>query len=54
MKVRVEARKDGNKIADLKLDSLDFAWNHPTVSTPSNYESGQKGAILEMFGWPYD
>jgi alpha-amylase len=54
MKVRIEARQNGVKIADLKLDPLDFVWNHPTVNTPSNYENGQKGAIVEMFGWPYD
>lgn len=54
LKVRVEARQDGRKIADLKLDDLDFVWNHPSVNQPGSFENGQKGAIVEMFGWPYD
>jgi alpha-amylase len=33
---------------------VDFVWNHPTVNQPSNFKNGQKGAIIEMFGWPYD
>jgi len=44
---------NGTQIATLQLDDLDFIWNHPTVNTPSNYLNGQKGAIIEMFGWPY-
>jgi len=36
------------------LEKLDFIWNHPEVSTPSNFKNGQKGAIVEMFGWPYE
>ena len=29
LNVRVEANLNGEKVADLKLDSLDFIWNHP-------------------------
>ncbi len=29
MRIRVEAKVDGEKIAELKLDALDFIWNHP-------------------------
>jgi alpha-amylase len=54
LKVRVEAWSDGKKIADLKLDDLDFVWNHPSINLSGNYENGQKGAIIEMFGWPYE
>mmetsp|Transcript_25638 Transcript_25638/g.22651 ORF Transcript_25638/g.22651 Transcript_25638/m.22651 type:complete len:229 (+) Transcript_25638:36-722(+) len=43
----------GNLAYQLQLDPLDFIWNHPTVNTPGNYKKGQKGAIIEMFGWPY-
>jgi len=52
--VRVEAYDGGEKKATLKIDDVDFTWNHPTVNQPSNFKSGQKGAIIEMFGWPYD
>ena len=54
LKIRVEAY-DGTLIkATLNLEDLDFIWNHPKVNTPDSYKRGQKGAIIEMFGWPYD
>lgn len=54
LKIKVEGYKNGEKVATLFLDDVDFVWNHPTVNQPSNYKGGQKGAIIEMFGWPYD
>lgn len=24
------------------------------VNQPSNFKNGQKGSIIELFGWPYD
>jgi len=44
---------DGSLIASLVLDELDFIWNHPAVNQPPQYKNGQKGAIVELFGWPY-
>lgn len=35
------------------LEDVDFVWNATPVNQPDNYKSGQKGAIVEMFGWPY-
>lgn len=54
LKVKVEGYKDGKKVATLIIDEVDFVWNHPTVVQPSSFKSGQKGVIVEMFGWPYD
>jgi alpha-amylase len=54
LSVRVEAYEEGDKMAELKIDDVDFTWNHPTVNQPGNFKNGQKGAIIEMFGWPYD
>lgn len=54
LSVRVEAYDGSTKAAELRLDDVDFIWNHPAVNQPSNYKNGQKGAIIEMFGWPYD
>ena len=54
LSVRVEAFDGSTKAASLQLDDVDFVWNHPAVNQPSNYKNGQKGAIIEMFGWPYD
>eukprot|EP01125_Pyxidicula_operculata_P006151 TRINITY_DN2141_c0_g1_i3.p1 TRINITY_DN2141_c0_g1~~TRINITY_DN2141_c0_g1_i3.p1 ORF type:complete len:858 (-),score=126.05 TRINITY_DN2141_c0_g1_i3:47-2620(-) len=42
---------DGSK---LDLADIDFSWNAPTiVKTAGDYRNGQKGAIVEMFGWPH-
>lgn len=54
LKIRVEAVDDELIKATLILDELDFIWNHPAVNQPDNFKKGQKGAIIEMFGWPYD
>ena len=38
----------------LELEDEYFLWDNPTVNQGPQYENGQKGAIVEMFGWPYD
>jgi len=38
----------------VQLEPVDFAWNAPPVrSRGGDYRNGQKGAIVEMFGWPH-
>jgi hypothetical protein len=46
LKVRVEGYDEDTKKATLKLDDLDFIWNHPTVNQASNFKNGQKGTII--------
>lgn len=41
---------DGSK---LEMEEVFFIWNNPTVSQGPQYLGGQKGTIVEMFGWPY-
>ena len=36
------------------LEALNFFWQGNTVNQSEVYQSGQKGAIVEMFGWPHD
>jgi alpha-amylase len=49
LRVSVEA-SDGARV---DLEPVDFHWNAPGVATrPGDYRAGQKGAIVEMFGWP--
>ena len=39
----------------ITLEPIDFIWNVPALPAPpagSDYRGGQKGAIVEMFGWP--
>ena len=40
-----------NKIT---LEDVDFLWNAPKIQQSSVYENGQKGGIVELFGWPYE
>ncbi len=40
-------------MAKLELEPIYFYWNLPIINSPSNYENGQKGSIIEMFGWSY-
>lgn len=36
------------------MESLNFVWqNYELGHDDSYYLGGQKGAIIEMFGWPY-
>jgi alpha-amylase len=45
---------DGKQLAKLELEDEYFMWDNPKVDQGSQYENGQKGAIVELFGWPYD
>jgi len=45
---------NGKEIAKLELEDEYFMWDNPKVNQSPEYENGQKGAIVELFGWPYD
>ena len=45
---------NGKQLAKLVLEDEYFMWDNPTVNQGSQYENGQKGAIVELFGWPFD
>ncbi|OHS98907.1 Alpha amylase, catalytic domain containing protein [Tritrichomonas foetus] len=37
----------------LELEDIDFVWNsEPLLERSGDYRNGQKGGIVEMFGWP--
>lgn len=38
---------------ELVLDPVHFIWNIPPVTTAPGTLNGTKGAIVDMFGWPY-
>lgn len=39
----------------LVLDPLNFIWqNSPLAGAQSGFDNGQKGGIVELFGWPYN
>ncbi|GAB9477290.1 putative alpha amylase, partial [Globisporangium polare] len=37
----------------LDLEPVNFVWQSNVVTQPSGMEGGQKGAIVDLFGWPY-
>ena len=54
--VRVVKKGETNTLYELKLEKEYFIWNIPPIdhdNTTYN-ENGQKGAIVELFGWPYE
>jgi len=45
---------DGDgKDYQVTVEKTNFIWQAPVVNQPDNYKSGQKGAVVELFGWPY-
>ena len=50
LKIQVSDGND-NKIT---LEEVDFLWNAPKIDQADVYENGQKGGIVELFGWPYE
>ena len=45
---------DGDeKEYQITVQPVNFVWQHPVVNQPEQYKNGQKGAIVELFGWPY-
>ena len=46
---------NGETKYQLKLEEEYFLWDLPEVVQDNTiYENGQKGSIVELFGWPYD
>ena len=46
----------GSDGSSVELEPIDFVWTAPTVvpiSGDTAYKGGQKGAIVEFFGWPH-
>ena len=55
MEISVEIiDNNNNHLVGLVLEKEYFIWDHPQINLPDNYENGQKGVIVELFGWPYD
>lgn len=49
----VKAITEDNEDYTITMDPLNFVWQANPVTQDDKYEGGQKGAIVEMFGWPY-
>ena len=48
--------ENGNVFAKLELEEEYFIWDNPSIVKDNQdvYLNGQKGAIVELFGWPYE
>ena len=50
----ITIKSDEGFIVD--LEPIDFAWTAPKITeqhSTGDYRNGQKGAVVEMFGWPH-
>ncbi|KAF4042141.1 Alpha amylase [Phytophthora infestans] len=45
---------DGDESWKLEFDPVNFVWQNNAVNQPSGMKGGQKGAIVDLFGWPYN
>lgn len=44
----------GHTLGKIELDPVYFIWNVKEMEDSEVFENGQKGAIVEFFGWPYN
>ena len=55
MPLSVKLLDNSNReVAKLQFDNVYFLWDNPIVAQNEKYEEGQKGVIVELFGWPYE
>lgn len=43
----------GSSGSKLTLETLYFLWENSAINAVTSFNNGQKGAIVELFGWPY-
>ena len=47
-------KKSDEEIVKLELEDEYFLWDNLEITLPEEYENGQRGSIVELFGWPYE
>jgi alpha-amylase len=50
----VGTNEETKKQYQVELESLNFIWQNSKIELGPQYENGQKGAIVELFGWAYE
>ena len=48
---RIINLNSGNEVVSLKLQDIYLIWDNVEVQTPEVYKDGQRGSIVELFGW---
>lgn len=51
--LQVKATDGDSKEWVITVDPTNFIWQGAQINQAPNYLNGQKGAIVELFGWPY-
>ena len=51
---KIFEKRTNHELVKLELEEEYFMWDNPIVNTSPEYENGQKGGIVEFFGWPYE
>jgi len=49
----VKATDDQGQDFTIDLEAINFVWQGAAINQGPEYKDGQKGGIVEMFGWPY-
>jgi alpha-amylase len=49
----VRGTDDDGKQWNITVEQHNFLWQNEPVNQSDHYKNGQKGAIVELFGWPY-
>jgi len=49
----VKAIDGDGKEFTVTMEAINFIWQGAAINQDSVYQGGQKGAIVEMFGWPH-
>lgn len=51
---KIHNMRTSQVIVSLELEEEYFMWDNPEINSLPVYENGQKGGIVELFGWPYE
>ena len=51
--IEVRGTDSNGKQWTITLEPLNFIWQGAPINQGAQYKGGQKGAIVELFGWPY-
>ena len=51
---RIISLQTNKELAKLELEEEYFIWDNMEINLPDEYENGQRGSIVELFGWPYE
>jgi len=54
LSLQVKAIDGDSQEYTITLESLNFLWQNPVIIQDDCYENGQKGGIVEMFGWSHE